>query len=129
MSLLLDLASIKLPCIAHIFIYLEIIYIMEASLIPSNQAAAVAYEFIVRLGLSGLCLFCDPLPNLVFLVVGFLFTGFVSPMISYHDDVNMEAQEVFDKLVVIAVAICLFVQANVFSTSYAKKSSTFIAVK
>ena len=123
MSLVLDLVSLKVPRLAHIFLYYEIIYAMGAHCVPATNATDADFRIIIRLGLTSLSLFCDPLANLLFLTVGLLLSTFGQPALTYGKHASMEAGHTLDNLGLIAVVLCLFIQANLLVVSLATNNS------
>ena len=68
-GLILDVTCLKWIRLANVLFYLELLYVTISLLVPYQQGPAVSQLIIVYALLSALCLYSNPLPNLIYLSV------------------------------------------------------------
>ena len=75
-GLLLDALSLKLLATANCFFYLELLYAAITAMFPYENGIGSSQLIIVLTLASSICLFCDPLPNLITLTVVITWLAF-----------------------------------------------------
>ena len=72
----LDIACCKYIKIAHVLIYVEIVYTCLIAMVPYEAGLGASQTVLIMSTFSALCLYCDPIPNFAFMILLVIWLAF-----------------------------------------------------
>ena len=75
-GLLLDVLCLKWLNIANFLFYIELLHTALTAMFPYQYGLGSSQTIIILTLASSICLFCDPLPNLIYLAVVVIWLAF-----------------------------------------------------
>ena len=74
---LLDIACLKWIRVAHVLIYVEILFTALSALVPFENGFGASQTLVVLSLLSALCFSCDPIPNFISMAALLICLAFI----------------------------------------------------
>ena len=106
-GLILDVLCFKWLSLANLLFYLELLFSVIAAFIPSSQGVAQSQQIIILLLASSIGLFCNALPNLIYLAIVLAWLTFGQLPLVYGVEL-LDGEYVFESLEIVFVVLVIF---------------------
>ena len=117
-GLVLDLLALKWLRTASFLFYLELLHAAITAMFPYSNGIGSSQLIIILALASSICLFCDPLPNLIYLIVVVTWLAFGQlPLVYGHD---LDGTYVWESICLIFVTIAVFAAVTMMVTDSAR---------